>query len=80
MIFFDAGVYYITDTLTIPAGSRIVGEAWTIIIGGGEAFSEQSNPTVMVRVGEAGSIGTIEITDIVFATRGPGNKHIFRLA
>lgn len=72
IIFFDAGVYYITETLTIPAGTRLVGEAWTVIIGGGKAFSKQSDPTVMVRVGEPGSVGTVEITDIIFSTRGPG--------
>ncbi|KAH9921800.1 beta-1,3-glucanase [Fomitopsis serialis] len=53
----DHGTYYITDTLFIPAGTQLVGEAWT--------------PAVMVRAGERGSKGILEISDIVFATRGP---------
>ncbi|CAK5279356.1 unnamed protein product [Mycena citricolor] len=71
IIFFDAGAYNITSTLTLPAGSRIVGEAWSIISGSGPAFQDQNNPTVMVRAGEPGSVGVMEITDIVFTTAGP---------
>ena len=72
LIFVDAGTYYITDTLTIPAGAQIVGEAWSVIMGGGSAFQDQNNPRVMVRVGNEGDEGIVEITDIIFATRGPG--------
>ena len=72
IIFFDAGTYFITGTLTIPAGTQMVGEAWSVIMGGGAAFSDQTNPTVMVRVGEPGSEGIVEITDILFSTQGPG--------
>ncbi|KZT29030.1 glycoside hydrolase family 55 protein [Neolentinus lepideus HHB14362 ss-1] len=32
IIFFDAGVYVVTSTIPIPAGTQIVGEAWTVII------------------------------------------------
>ena len=41
-------------------------------MGGGSAFQDQNNPTVMVRVGAAGDEGIVEISDIIFATRGPG--------
>ncbi|KZT08185.1 glycoside hydrolase family 55 protein [Laetiporus sulphureus 93-53] len=71
IIFFDAGTYYITDTLAIPAGTQMVGEVWSVIMGGGSAFGDQRNPKVMVRVGEPGSRGILEISDILFATRGP---------
>ncbi|KAI0928651.1 hypothetical protein AcV5_006151 [Taiwanofungus camphoratus] len=71
IIFFDAGTYLITSTLTIPAGTQMVGEAWSVIMGSGSAFADQSNPTVMVRVGDADSSGIMEITDIIFATQGP---------
>ncbi|KAK0458524.1 exo-beta-1,3-glucanase, partial [Desarmillaria tabescens] len=66
VIFFDAGVYVVTSTITIPAGSRIVGEAWSEISGKGEYFKDVNNPKVVVRVGEPGSRGSVEITDIVF--------------
>ncbi|TFK55180.1 glycoside hydrolase family 55 protein [Heliocybe sulcata] len=71
IIFFDAGTYYITSTLTIPAGTQMVGEAWTVIMGGGSAFSSQSSPTPMVQAGASGSSGVLEISDIIFATKGP---------
>ncbi len=66
VIFFDAGVYIITTTVTIPAGCRLVGEAWSEISGTGDYFGDVENPKVMVRVGEPGSRGSIEITDIIF--------------
>ncbi|OSD08671.1 glycoside hydrolase family 55 protein [Trametes coccinea BRFM310] len=71
IIFVDAGTYLISNTLTIPAGTQVVGEAWSVIMGGGSAFQDQNNPTVMVRVGNAGDEGIVEISDIIFATRGP---------
>ncbi|KAI0748312.1 exo-beta-1,3-glucanase [Daedaleopsis nitida] len=71
IIFFDAGTYFITDTLTIPAGTQMVGEGWSVIMGGGSKFSDQKNPHVMVRVGQAGDEGTVEISDIIFATQAP---------
>ncbi|KAJ3492335.1 hypothetical protein NLI96_g51 [Meripilus lineatus] len=71
IIFFDAGTYYVTSTITIPPGAKIVGEGWSVIMGGGSAFSDGNNPKPVVRVGNAGSSGTVEITDILFSTKGP---------
>ena len=50
----------------------MVGEAWTVISGKGPAFQDVNNPQVVVRVGAPGSVGVIEITDIIFSTVGPG--------
>ncbi|KAG6855418.1 hypothetical protein H0H87_003139, partial [Tephrocybe sp. NHM501043] len=71
IIFFDAGTYIVTSTLTIPAGTRIVGEAWSVIAGSGSNFKDVANPQVVVRVGEANSEGILEISDIIFTTVGP---------
>ncbi|KAI0093571.1 beta-1,3-glucanase [Irpex rosettiformis] len=71
IIFLDAGVYYITNTLKIHAGARVVGEGWSVIMGGGPAFQDVKNPRVMVQCGERGSKGFLEITDVVFTTKGP---------
>ncbi|KZT64335.1 glycoside hydrolase family 55 protein [Daedalea quercina L-15889] len=71
IIFLDHGTYYITDTLALPTGTQLVGEAWSVIMGGGPAFADVRNPKVMVRAGEPGSRGILEISDVVFATRGP---------
>lgn len=87
LIFFDAGTYYVTDTLVIPAGSQVVGEAWSVIMGGGSEFQNENNPKAVVQVGEScsgfpalcclpgasgllGPHGILEISDIVFTTRG----------
>lgn len=71
IIFFDAGVYYVTDTITIPAGTQVVGEAWSVILGGGSNFQSQADPRVVVQAGSAGSQGILEISDIIFSTAGP---------
>ncbi|KAK7692806.1 hypothetical protein QCA50_004440 [Cerrena zonata] len=71
VIFFDAGVYVVTSTITIPAGTQIVGEGWSVIQGSGNAFTDFNNPQVVVRVGDPGSTGSVEISDMVFSTKGP---------
>ncbi|KAF5362584.1 hypothetical protein D9757_013312 [Collybiopsis confluens] len=71
IIFLDAGVYIITGRLDIPAGTRLTGEAWSTISARGDFFSDQSNPQVAVAVGSVGSVGVVEITDVVFSTQGP---------
>jgi len=71
IIYFDAGVYIVSSTITIPAGTQVVGEAWSTIMGTGSYFENYNDPQVVVRVGESGSEGVAEITDIIFSTRGP---------
>lgn len=61
-----------TDTIEIPAGTQVVGEAWSVIAGSGSAFTDYNNPKVVVKVGDAGSSGRTEITDMIFTTHGPG--------
>jgi len=53
IIFFDAGTYIVTNTLTIPPGTRMVGEAWSVISGKGNYFQDQHNPQVVIKVGTA---------------------------
>ncbi|KAG8736584.1 hypothetical protein FRC10_009144 [Ceratobasidium sp. 414] len=69
IIYFDAGTYYVTKTIKIPVGTIVVGEIWSTVIGGGSAFADQSNPTPVVQVGNAGDKGVVEISDMVFSTR-----------
>ncbi|KAK2461103.1 hypothetical protein APHAL10511_006882 [Amanita phalloides] len=71
IIFFDAGIYVVTSTLTIHAGTRMVGEAWSVIAGKGYFFQDVNCPRPVVRVGEPHSQGIVEISDIVFTTIGP---------
>ncbi|KIK21024.1 glycoside hydrolase family 55 protein [Pisolithus microcarpus 441] len=71
LIFVDAGTYYITDTLIIPAGSQVAGEAWSVIMGGGSKFEDESGPDCLFGAnGVFTPSGILEITDIVFTTRG----------
>lgn len=70
VIFLDAGVYVVTDTLKIPAGTQVVGEAWSVIAGKGANFQNELKPRPVVQVGTPGSVGTVEITDVIFSTIG----------
>lgn len=71
IIFFDAGTYIVTDTIQIPAGTQIVGEVWSVIMGTGSKFTDYNNPQPVIQVGAPGSSGVVEITDMIFTTRGP---------
>ncbi|MCJ1251556.1 hypothetical protein MMC30_008791 [Trapelia coarctata] len=64
--YFPYGVYIIKNTLFIPPGSRIVGEAWPVISGAGSRFKDESNPTPVVKVGNAGQSGIAHISDMRF--------------
>lgn len=71
IVYFPAGTYIVTDTIVVPLGSKIVGEAWSQIMGTGPKFADMKNPKVMVKVGNPGDTGVIEITDMLFTVRGP---------
>ena len=71
IIFFDAGTYIVSSTITIPAGTQVVGEVWSQVVGTGSQFTDYNNPRPVIQVGTAGSTGTVEITDMIFTTRGP---------
>ncbi|KAK6519258.1 hypothetical protein TWF281_003094 [Arthrobotrys megalospora] len=70
-IFIPAGTYLITKTLKVLVGCIIAGEAWPQIMATGPNFQDMKKPYVAVRVGQVGDVGDIEITDIMFTTRGP---------
>lgn len=65
--YIPYGVYRVSDTVLIPIGSRVVGEAWSVISGYGDAFKDASNPKAVVRVGNPGDVGVIEIQDMRFS-------------
>ncbi|KAF8736780.1 hypothetical protein AX14_014012 [Amanita brunnescens Koide BX004] len=71
IIFFDAGTYVVTSTLTIPAGAKIVGEAWSVIAGTGPFFQDVNRPQPVVQVGAPNCQGIVEISDMIFTTIGP---------
>lgn len=72
VVYFDHGAYVLTDTVDIPSNVRIVGEIWPMIMAGGDSnFQDQNNPKPMLRVGQPGSTGNVEIQDLMIETKGP---------
>lgn len=71
VVYIPFGVYIIKDTLKIPTGSRIVGQAWAQIMGTGANFEDASKPRPVVMVGYRGEVGSVEIQDMLFTVSGP---------
>lgn len=69
--YFDHGAYLISDTIVVPDNVKITGEIWPLMVADGTAFSDSSNPKPVFQVGHAGSTGAVEISDIIFETKGP---------
>ena len=70
VVFIDHGVYLLSDTLKIPAGTKIVGEAWSVLMSTGPKFASAANPKVVVQVGSAGQTGGVEMQDMILQTQG----------
>ncbi|KAH1752175.1 hypothetical protein KXX41_008184 [Aspergillus fumigatus] len=66
IVYIPHGVYKVTDTLKIPKGSRIIGQAWSQIMATGPKFQDADDPHVAVQVGHEGDIGIVEIQDLLF--------------
>ncbi|TVY60896.1 Glucan 1,3-beta-glucosidase [Lachnellula suecica] len=64
--YFPQGIYKVTNTITIPPGSHIIGDVYSVITGIGSNFFNPSAPVPVVRVGNAGDVGVAEITDMIF--------------
>lgn len=71
VVYFPYGVYMIRDTLKVPVGSRVMGQAWPQIVATGSKFEDINNPYVAVKVGNPGDVGIIEIQDMMFTVSGP---------
>lgn len=70
IVFFDAGYYKVTKTIFIPAGSRITGEAYPVILSSGKYFTDINNPKPVVQVGRSGDSGKVEWSDTIVSTQG----------
>ncbi len=68
VVYVDGGAYLLSDTLTIPPGSRVVGECWAQFVASGPKFMDQAQPRPLVRVGRPGDVGTVEIQDLLFTS------------
>ncbi len=70
IVYLDAGMYVVTSTIHIPAGSRIFGEAFPVIISSGSFFASASSPQPVVQVGTPGATGRVEWSNTILSTRG----------
>ncbi|KAL2846901.1 pectate lyase superfamily protein-domain-containing protein [Aspergillus pseudoustus] len=70
VVFLDAGVYKVTKTLTIPANTKIIGEAFPVILSSGEFFNDKSAPKPVIQVGQVGEEGQVELSDFIISTQG----------
>jgi glucan 1,3-beta-glucosidase len=77
VIYFPAGTYSVSNTITIPPGSRIVGDAYASYFSAiGGIFSDASTPVPLVQLGKPGDVGVGQISDMVFTVADvlPGCK------
>ena len=70
IVYFDSGVYKVTNTIRIPVGARIVGESYPVIMSSGSYFSDMKKPKPVVQIGESDDHGSIEWSDMIVATQG----------
>lgn len=71
VLWIDHGIYRVTGTITIPAGSKIVGESFPVIMSSGSFFADMNNPRPVVQVGAtSGTVGRVELSDFMVSTQG----------
>ncbi|EPS36638.1 hypothetical protein H072_9858 [Dactylellina haptotyla CBS 200.50] len=70
LLFIDYGIYLVTKTLTVHPGTRIVGEAWPKIMASGTFFTNSASPQPVLKIGQPGDQGLVEIQDIVVTAKG----------
>jgi glucan 1,3-beta-glucosidase len=83
VIYFPAGTYSVSNTITIPPGSRVAGDAYASYLSAiGNKFSDASAPLALVWLGEPGGIGVGQISDVIFTVADilPGHKLVGSLS
>ena len=86
VLYVDAGVYLVSDTILVPKNARVVGEAWATIAGFGDHFSHpeyvldiqslapanifDSFPQAVLRVGNVNDVGEALLTSLTITTQG----------
>jgi glucan 1,3-beta-glucosidase len=83
VIYFPAGTYSVSNTITIPPGSRVVGDAYASYFSAiGDKFSDASAPLALVQLGKPGDFGVGQISDMIFTVADvlPGCKLVGSLS
>lgn len=70
ILFIDHGDYIVTRTLYLPAGSRVVGETYSVILSRGSYFNDIDHPKPVVSIGYPGERGRVEWSDTIVSTQG----------
>lgn len=72
VLFIDYGLYRLTSPITIPPGSKIVGEGYPVLMAAGtSSWSDVNNPQAFIKVGStSGQEGVVELSDFVVSTQG----------
>ncbi|PIA94188.1 Glucan 1,3-beta-glucosidase [Cercospora beticola] len=70
VLYLDHGNYIVSNTIYIPAGSKIVGETFSVIMSSGSFFNNITNPQPVVQIGRPGEQGSIEWSDTIVSTLG----------
>jgi glucan 1,3-beta-glucosidase len=76
ILFLPHGRYMLDETLHVPSGSRILGEAWTNLVAadrpsGSSAFGNSLEPVPLVQVGREGERGMAHLVDLNLLASGP---------
>ena len=77
ILFLDAGDYLVTSTVYFPANSKVVGEAFPVILGSGPFFSNAKSPQPVVQMGRLGERGSVEFSDVIVSGQGAVAGAIF---
>ena len=71
ILYFDHGNYLVSKTIHVPTTIKITGEIWPVIMATGKTFSNAASPVPVFQVGGQGEKGAVEMTDLIFSTKGP---------
>ncbi|EOD47062.1 putative exo-beta- - protein [Neofusicoccum parvum UCRNP2] len=67
IVYIPAGTYVVRNTVFIPAGTRIYGDAYASVISAmGPTFADPKTPIPMVQVGAPGDVGVAQMVDMMF--------------
>lgn len=70
VVFIDHGLYLITSTISVPAGAKIVGETFPVLMASGAYFEDMDAPEVLLQIGTSGETGSVELSDFIVSGQG----------
>lgn len=70
VLYFEHGVYKVTNTIYVPPGARMVGETFSAIMAAGSTWANKDDPKPVIQIGKPGETGRIEWSDMLVQTQG----------